>query len=217
MFRNRSFCHSPLRVHSEGGFRCGFTRANCELSAAERPVTGRLWHRLPRRTAEMFGSSDPSRPFTRLAPGNLRNFRQTSGFIPIVDEYPDERPPTQSPKVAPPPARSVVVQSPAPHGSTPPPAVLTKQSTGSQRRLANAIRHKAIEEALAMAKNKKFEPEEQRRAACKIQRWYRELNAMYAAFGPMMFSCKDGRMADFGSISYLSGSRTARFIRVADT
>ena len=40
---------------------------------------------------------------------------------------------------------------------------------------------------------------------------------MYAAFGPLMFSCKDGRMADFGSVSYLSGSRTALFIRVADT
>ena len=40
---------------------------------------------------------------------------------------------------------------------------------------------------------------------------------MYSAFGPMMFSCKDGRMSDFGSISYLSGTRTARFIRVSDT
>ena len=63
----------------------------------------------------------------------------------------------------------------------------------------------------------RFEPEEQRKAACKIQRWYRELIAMYSAFGPMMFSCKDGRMSDFGSISYLSGTRTARFIRVSDT
>ena len=95
--------------------------------------------------------------------------------------------------------------------------MLSKQSSGSQRRLADAFRHKATQETVAMAKSKKLEPEEQRKAACKIQRWYRELNAMYAAFGPMMFSCKDGRMADFGSISYLSGSRTARFIRVADT
>jgi hypothetical protein len=58
--------------------------------------------------------------------------------------------------------------------------------------------------------DKHLEPERQRKAAMKIQRWYRELVAMYAAFGPMLFSCKDGRMADFGHVSYLSGSRTAK-------
>ena len=65
------------------------------------------------------------------------------------------------------------------------------------------------------AKRRGFEPEEVRKAACTGQRWYRELHAMHMAFGPMMFSCS-GRMAERTG-SHLSGSRTARFIRVADT
>ena len=40
---------------------------------------------------------------------------------------------------------------------------------------------------------------------------------MYAAYGPMMFANKDGSMSDFGMVSFLSGSRVARFIRVSDT
>lgn len=60
-------------------------------------------------------------------------------------------------------------------------------------------------------------PEEREQSATRIQRWYRQHIAMYAAFGPMMFSCKDGSMSDFGTISYLSGARAAQFIRVSDS
>ena len=91
------------------------------------------------------------------------------------------------------------------------------QPLPSQRRFQKVLGSKGVGGVADLLRPRKFEPEEQRRAALKIQRWYRELVAMYAAFGPMMFSCKDGRMADFGTVSYLSGSRKARFIRVADT
>ena len=40
---------------------------------------------------------------------------------------------------------------------------------------------------------------------------------MYAAFGPMMFSRKDGRMSDFGTVSFLSGTSAAKWIRISDT
>ena len=63
----------------------------------------------------------------------------------------------------------------------------------------------------------RFEPEEVRKAATKIQRWYRGVCAMYAAFGPMMFSRKDGRMSDFGTVSFLSGTSAAKWIRISDT
>ena len=54
-------------------------------------------------------------------------------------------------------------------------------------------------------------------AAVRIQRWYKRTSACYAAFGPMMFACKNGSMSDFGTVSFLSGSRAARFIRVSDS
>ena len=67
------------------------------------------------------------------------------------------------------------------------------------------------------AKLEKPDAAKRDRACLKIQRWYRQHSAMYAAYGPMMFANKDGSMSDFGMVSFLSGSRVARFIRVSDT
>jgi hypothetical protein len=54
-------------------------------------------------------------------------------------------------------------------------------------------------------------------AVIRIQRWYKQQKAMYVTFGPMMFACKDGKISDYGEISYLSGARAAQFIRVSDS
>ena len=50
-----------------------------------------------------------------------------------------------------------------------------------------------------------------------LQRWYRKHAYMYAKFGPVIFARKAGGIADFGSISYLNGTRTANFVTVSDT
>ena len=54
-------------------------------------------------------------------------------------------------------------------------------------------------------------------AATSIQQWYRRHVAMYTSFGSMMFARKSGAVADFGRLSFLSGTRTACFITVSDT
>ena len=59
--------------------------------------------------------------------------------------------------------------------------------------------------------------EERVEAASTVQHWYRRHCAKYSVFGPVNFVCKDGRLADFGSLSYLSGAREAQFVRVSDT
>jgi hypothetical protein len=56
-----------------------------------------------------------------------------------------------------------------------------------------------------------------RQCALIVQRWYRRQVLKYATFGPMIFTRRDGKIADFGSLSFLGGSRTAQFIRVSDT
>ena len=198
------------------------------------------------------------RPFTRLAPGNLREFRQArAGFHRIEDEdraggdnasaalaaqtrpssaqqqQQQEEEPQEQPQQRVTPAPLDVSASTASHPppatvSLPPP-VVPKPATAampgllspSANRLKRIYRAKGEEierlGELQRDNSAKFQPEEQRKAACKIQHWYRTQVAMYTAFGPMMFSCKDGRMADFGTISFLSGSRTAKFVRIADT
>ena len=56
-----------------------------------------------------------------------------------------------------------------------------------------------------------------RSAALCVQRWYRKQAVKYRIFGPMIFSCKEGQMADFGELRFAAGHRSAQFIRVADT
>ena len=56
-----------------------------------------------------------------------------------------------------------------------------------------------------------------RSAALYIQRWYRRQGLKYGVFGPMIFTCKDGRTADFGHMTFAVGNRSAQFLRVADT
>ena len=56
-----------------------------------------------------------------------------------------------------------------------------------------------------------------RGAARRIQLWYRRQVLKYATFGPMIFTRRDGKIADFGSLSFLGGTRTAHFVRVSDT
>lgn len=110
-----------------------------------------------------------------------------------------------------------LVEQPAAEAAAPPPLAHSQYATGSQK-LINIFRERGVQRLDALRPTRAgFEPEEKRLAACRIQSWYRQHIAMYTAFGPMMFSCKDGRMADFGSVSFLSGSRTARFIRVSDS
>ena len=53
--------------------------------------------------------------------------------------------------------------------------------------------------------------------AKKIQRWYRRQLLKFATFGPIIFTRRDGRMADFGTLAFLGGTRTAYYIRVSDT
>ena len=58
---------------------------------------------------------------------------------------------------------------------------------------------------------------ERRDASIVTQRWYRRQVLKYATFGPITFTRRDGKISDFGSLSFLGGSRTANLIRVADT
>ena len=51
-----------------------------------------------------------------------------------------------------------------------------------------------------------------RGAARRIQLWYRRQVLKYATFGPMIFTRRDGKIADFGSLSFLGGTRTAHFL-----
>ena len=39
----------------------------------------------------------------------------------------------------------------------------------------------------------------------------------YSTFGPMIFTKKDGSIADFGKLCFTSTYRTAYFVRVSDT
>lgn len=50
-----------------------------------------------------------------------------------------------------------------------------------------------------------------------LQRWYRKHTYMYMKFGPVIFARKNGGIADFGTISFLSGMRVAQFITVSNT
>ena len=95
-----------------------------------------------------------------------------------------------------------------------------RNGAGSDRKLLKIMREKgAVLESFRRKQTSqmKFQPEELRKAATRIQRWYRGVCAMYAAFGPMMFSRKDGAMADFGTVSFMSGTSAARWIRVSNT
>jgi hypothetical protein len=58
---------------------------------------------------------------------------------------------------------------------------------------------------------------ERRGAAIVVQRWYRKQVLKYAIFGPMIFTRKDGKMADFGKLSFSTTSRSAHYVRVSDT
>lgn len=154
-------------------------------------------------------SNGGMQPFTRIAPGQLRNVRE--GFQRL-EEPPPVGTPSRSPVCT--PGRSSTASRASVGGDG--------NGSGKQSKLRDMIRNKAQPQLSARKQQASIEyvqatPEQQFEAASRIQRWYREMLAMYAAFGPMMFACKDGRLADFGSLSFLSGSRSARFIRVADT
>ena len=56
-----------------------------------------------------------------------------------------------------------------------------------------------------------------RSGAVTVQRWYRRQVIKYGTFGPMIFTRKDGRIADFGRLSFAHGTRMAHFVRVSDT
>ena len=56
-----------------------------------------------------------------------------------------------------------------------------------------------------------------RTAAVIVQRWYRKQVLKYATFGPMIFTKKDGKVADFGKLSFATGNRCAHFVRLSDT
>ena len=56
-----------------------------------------------------------------------------------------------------------------------------------------------------------------RTAALCVQRWYRRQVLKYETFGPMIFTRKDGRLADFGRLTFAVGNRMAQFIRCSDT
>ena len=152
-------------------------------------------------------SADSQRPFARLAPGQLRAMRNADayGFTRIEEDVEDTS------GGMPPPTMAAVEEGVSPSGG------------GTSQRLLKIFRQKGSQfESISKAYRETnaagtFEPEQLRKAASKIQRWYRGVHTMYSAFGPMMFSCKDGRMADFGSVSYLSGTRAAKWIRVSDS
>mmetsp|Transcript_302 Transcript_302/g.686 ORF Transcript_302/g.686 Transcript_302/m.686 type:complete len:1370 (-) Transcript_302:267-4376(-) len=50
-----------------------------------------------------------------------------------------------------------------------------------------------------------------------LQRWYRKHVYMYKKFGPVIFARKNGGIADFGAISFLSGMRAANFLTISNT
>ena len=54
-------------------------------------------------------------------------------------------------------------------------------------------------------------------AALCVQRWYRKQVLKYGTFGPMIFTRKDGKISDFGRLTFSTGNRSAQFMRVADT
>ena len=56
-----------------------------------------------------------------------------------------------------------------------------------------------------------------RSAAVTVQRWYRKQVLKYSTFGPMIFTKKDGKVADFGRLTFATGNRSAHFVRISDT
>ena len=54
-------------------------------------------------------------------------------------------------------------------------------------------------------------------AALCVQRWYRKQVIKFSTFGPMIFARKDGKISDFGRLTFAIGNRSALFMRVADT
>ena len=87
------------------------------------------------------------------------------------------------------------------------------------RNLSNRTKWKRYSNAgLAQQDGSHPEQEELRGAAASIvQHWYRRSAAKFSTFGPLCLVRKNGRMADFGSLSFLSGARTANFVTVIAT
>ena len=56
-----------------------------------------------------------------------------------------------------------------------------------------------------------------RDGAIVVQRWYRKQVMKFSVFGPMIFTRKDGGLADYGRLRFEVGNRSASWIRVSDT
>ena len=90
----------------------------------------------------------------------------------------------------------------------------TPPASSARRRLWNRrLSESAAGEALTVAD----EHEERVACASMVQHWYRRHVAKFATFGPVIFVRKDGRLADFGTLSFLSGARNAKFLTVSNS
>jgi len=185
------------------------------------------------------GRSDDLEPFSRLAPGTLGSAMgcsstgsASSGYARLADESQDGMQSIAEEAVAVLPGLTVNVPPPTPElaqelafglTSTAQTPTAGAPSISPSPRIASIFKDKAKLNAVKLQGSRQRNKLERLglgdrdRACLKIQRWYRQHSAMYAAYGPMMFSNKDGSISDFGVVSFLSGSRAARFIRVSDT